>query len=110
MTGAMVPARLFTDGYDEAFSAPGEPRPHYAELVAALEATDLWELRETVNRRVARAGVVFRTKGQVNAFLVDPIPRIIDAEEWAALAAGLEQRVRALNAFVPDAYGARRIV
>jgi len=106
----MVPVRLFTDGYDEAFSATGEPRPHYAELIAALEGTDLWELRETVNRRVARAGVVFRTKGQVNAFLVDPIPRIIDADEWAALAAGLEQRVRALNAFVPDAYGARRMV
>jgi uncharacterized circularly permuted ATP-grasp superfamily protein len=101
---------LFTDGYDEAFTAPGEPRPHYAELIAALDATDLWALRETVNRRVAEAGVVFRTERQTNAFLIDPVPRLIDAEEWAALAAGLAQRVRALNAFVIDAYAARRVV
>ncbi|HUR86228.1 MAG TPA: circularly permuted type 2 ATP-grasp protein [Solirubrobacteraceae bacterium] len=43
-------------------------------------------------------------------FLVDAVPRVITGEAWDELAAGLQQRVRALNAFVADAYGERRIV
>ena len=110
MTETAAPAGQFTDGYDEAFEAPGVPRPHYAELLGALEGTDLAALRDAVNARVADRGVVFRSKQGENAFLVDPIPRIIPAEEWALLSAGLRQRVEALNAFVHDAYGERRIV
>lgn len=37
------------------------------------------------------------------------MPRLLAADEAARLAAGLEQRVRALNAFVVDAYGERRM-
>jgi uncharacterized circularly permuted ATP-grasp superfamily protein len=44
------------------------------------------------------------------AFHLDPIPRVIRADEWAPLEAGLAQRVRALNAWVADVYGERRIV
>jgi carboxylate-amine ligase len=43
-------------------------------------------------------------------FEVCPVPRLLTADEAARLAAGLEQRVRALNAFVADCYGERRIV
>jgi uncharacterized circularly permuted ATP-grasp superfamily protein len=110
MTETTVPDRQFTDGYDEAFAASGEPRPHYAEILAALEGTDLLAMRDAVNARVAAAGVVFRSKQGANAFLIDPVPRIFGAEEWSALSAGLRQRVKALNAFIHDAYGERRIV
>ena len=40
----------------------------------------------------------------------DIVPRVIDAQEWAYLARGLEQRVRALNAFVADVYGPREFI
>ncbi|HEX5618096.1 MAG TPA: circularly permuted type 2 ATP-grasp protein [Solirubrobacteraceae bacterium] len=43
-------------------------------------------------------------------FLLDPVPRVIPAEDWADLEAGLLQRVRALDAFCADVYGERRIV
>jgi len=95
--------------YDEAYAAPGVARPHYAALLDALAEVDLAALRDGVNARLHRAGVRFAT-GEDDAFVVDPIPRIFTAAEWDALAAGLEQRVRALNAFVVDAYGPRRIV
>jgi uncharacterized circularly permuted ATP-grasp superfamily protein len=98
------------DPYDEAFSAPGRPRPQYAALLAALDGVDLSALRDAVNARVERDGVTFTTSEGEQAFVIDPIPRILAADEWAALAAGLEQRVRALNAFVLDAYGDRRAV
>ena len=43
------------------------------------------------------------------SFELDPVPRLIDAAEWERLEAGLAQRARALDAFVADAYGERRI-
>jgi uncharacterized circularly permuted ATP-grasp superfamily protein len=103
------PSDTLPDPYDEAFATPDVPRPHYAALIDALGGVDLAALRTAVNDRVARDGVSFAT-GNGEAFVVDPVPRLIPADEWAALAAGLEQRTRALNAFVLDAYGERRIV
>ena len=38
------------------------------------------------------------------------MPRVLTAEEWHDVKVGLAQRVKALNAFVADAYGARSIV
>ena len=110
MSEAALSADVSADEYDEAFSAPGVPRAHYAEVLGALEGIDLAALRDAVNARVAEQGVVFRSKEGENAFLVDPIPRVFPADEWALLSAALRQRVDALNAFVHDAYGERRIV
>ena len=56
--------------------------------------------------RVAAEGVTF---GE-GPFLLDPLPRVISAADWALLEAGLLQRVRALDAFCADVYGERRIV
>src|SRR4051794_37009802 len=101
---------LALEPYDEAFGPDGEPRPHYAALLDALAGVDLDALRDAVNARVRRDGVTFTTSEGEQAFVIDPIPRILAADEWSALAAGFEQRVRALNAFVLDAYGERRAV
>ena len=37
---------------------------------------------------------------------LDPIPRLVPAADWAVVAAGVEQRHRALNAFLAEAYRA----
>jgi len=91
--------------YDEAFAGWGAPRPHYARLLAALAEHDLEELSQTVTRRVTEAGLDFGDE----SFSVDPVPRLLTATEGSVLRTGLAQRVRALNAFVLDAYGNRRI-
>ena len=54
--------------------------------------------------------MVFRTPEGDDAFVVDPVPRLIERAEWERLERGLAQRVRALNAFLADAYGERQIV
>src|SRR4051812_37486807 len=90
--------------YDEAFTGEGEPRPHYAELLAALGETDLDELADRVDRHLGASGVTF---GEGSAFHLDPVPRLVTAGEWAELETGLAQRVRALDAFVDDMYGER---
>src|SRR3954464_14757727 len=93
--------------YGEAFTGEGEPRPHYAELLAALGETDLDELADRVDRHLRASGVTF---GEGSAFHLDPVPRLVTAAEWAELEAGLAQRVRALDAFVADVYGDRAAV
>jgi carboxylate-amine ligase len=96
--------------YDEAWAAPGVPRPHYAALLGRLRDADLGALAAEVSRRTADAGVAFGEGAGPGSFAVDLVPRILTATEWSNLAAGLEQRVRALNLFLADAYGERRIV
>jgi len=39
-------------------------------------------------------------------FDIEPLPRIIDGDVWTELAAGVEQRARALDRFLADVYGA----
>ena len=93
--------------HDEAFARAGEPRPHYAPLIGALGEHDLRSLAAASADAVRARGAYF---GDSDAFVVDPVPRVLASGEWAELAAGLAQRVRALEAFLADVYGARRIV
>ncbi len=52
----------------------------------------------------------FTTKSGTLPFVVDPVPRIITADEWATIEAAVAQRVAALNRFVLDVYGEQSIV
>jgi uncharacterized circularly permuted ATP-grasp superfamily protein len=97
---------LDTGHFDEAFAEAGTSRPPYAMVIDALARQDLVELRERVRSNVERIGLSF---GPGAPMTVDPVPRVIDADEWEALEAGLLQRARALNAFVLDAYAEQRI-
>ena len=95
---------------DEAFHEDGAPREPYRELVAALAGADLEGLRHRLDGRLERDGVTFGGGRATRVFEVDPVPRIIAAQEWAWLAPALAQRARALCAFVADAYGEQQIV
>jgi uncharacterized circularly permuted ATP-grasp superfamily protein len=96
--------------FDEALEADGRPRPQYDGVLDALGACDLHKLSVGIAAELTARGVRFGTWPQSRPFVVDPVPRILPAPEWAQLAAGLGQRVRALNRFLADAYGERRIV
>ena len=75
---------------------------------------NLYQQTETVNNLLARYGVKFGIykdgvfKEQLFPF--DPIPRIIPKEEFDYLERGLKQRVNALNRFLADIYGEKRII
>lgn len=47
---------------------------------------------------------------QERLFPFDPIPRVLEADEWALLEKGLRQRVAALNLFLRDIYDQKHIV
>jgi uncharacterized circularly permuted ATP-grasp superfamily protein len=84
------------------------PEP-YTERAPALDGRRLDALARAVQAAIDGAGVTFGAKGD-ERFHVDPVPRLIAADEWAGLEAGLAQRVRALDAYCADVYGERRIV
>ncbi len=92
--------------FDEAYAADGSPRRPYAEVLDALARHRLEALRKRVQDSAAELGLDF---GPGQPIAVDPVPRLIEAAEWEALADGLLQRARALNAFLLDAYGDQRI-
>ncbi|EFA22759.1 hypothetical protein BIFGAL_03793 [Bifidobacterium gallicum DSM 20093 = LMG 11596] len=81
---------------------------------SATLATELIERREAINRELSRNGVRFGIYKdgtyEDRLFPFDPIPRIIPSNEFDELERGLKQRVNALNAFLRDVYGEKRIV
>ncbi len=68
----------------------------------------------TINQLLARYGVKFgiykNNTFREQLFPFDPIPREINAKEFSFLEKGLKQRVIALDLFLRDIYGERKIV
>lgn len=68
----------------------------------------------TVNKLLARYGVRFgiykNGTFKEQLFPFDPIPRVIEADEFDYLERGLIQRVTALNRFLLDVYGEKKII
>ena len=75
---------------------------------------DLIRHERQINQQLARYGVKFGIykNGEFHErlFPFDTIPRIITAQEWSSLEKGLIQRVKALNLFLKDIYGRKRIL
>ena len=61
-----------------------------------------------------RTGITFNVYGAADAeerlIPFDIVPRILSGKEWAQLAKGVEQRVRAINAFLHDIYHRQEIL
>jgi len=98
-------------------SAGGAPRPGFETLarwLAETQAAELDRRQQAAEAAFRSLGITFNVYGDEEAaeriIPFDIIPRIFAAAEWERLSAGLEQRVRAINAFVDDVYGARRIL
>jgi uncharacterized circularly permuted ATP-grasp superfamily protein len=100
------------EAYDEMFDRGGNPRLGYSRVLAEFLVThaDRFDhIRARADQMFLNEGVTFNvygdSAGAERIFPFDPVPRVIDAQTWAELEAGLIQRVRALNAFVADVYG-----
>jgi carboxylate-amine ligase len=110
--GALSAAYPDVEG-DEAIHPGGRPVPLYRPMITLLERLGATTLRDREHERDARQAadsVVFAAMGEKRPFQTDLVPRLIAMEEWSALATGLEQRVRALEAFLCDIYGPRRAI
>ncbi|NIK45956.1 circularly permuted type 2 ATP-grasp protein [Variibacter gotjawalensis] len=95
----------------------GSIRPAYQELdrwLKTIEQSVLETRRKEAELLFRRIGITFAVYGEDNAkerlIPFDVLPRILMAQEWDVLKRGLEQRVRAINAYLKDIYGKRDIL
>jgi uncharacterized circularly permuted ATP-grasp superfamily protein len=96
--------------YDEAVTDGGLPRRSSVGGLRAVQSHQVGELAAAVSGDAAAEGVCFHSVGGDQAFVIDPVPRVIGADEWELVEKGLIQRVCALNSFVADVYSKRLIV
>lgn len=98
---------------DEAVGPGARPRPAFRDLAAFFTG---WDAETAIDRCAARDAwtrehhVGFVVDGGAQEFGCDLVPRTISAYEWSQLERGLGQRARAIELFLRDAYGDRRIV
>ncbi len=103
--------------YDEMFSPDGNVRKHCEPLhgkFQQFETDDFLSRKATSELYFMRQGITFNVyhdnKGSERIFPFDPVPRVIPADEWELLEAGLTQRITALNLFLHDIYHDQEIL
>ncbi|MHA6287788.1 circularly permuted type 2 ATP-grasp protein [Maricaulis sp. CAU 1757] len=95
----------------------GKVREPYAAYAEWAEQADPSRLRAKAREAEAffrRIGITFNVYGDEASderlIPFDVVPRILAAREWARLERGIDQRVRAINAFLHDLYHGQEIV
>ena len=103
--------------FDEMLRPDGGARRAYSGYAAWFEGQQLAALRKKADEADAvfrRTGITFNVYGANEAeerlIPFDIVPRIIGAKEWSRLSRGIEQRVRAINAFLHDIYHRQEII
>jgi len=103
--------------YDELIDSAHRPRPAATKLfeyLSAFSPDELNERRTAVDAAIMTMGITFTIYSDGSnidrAWPFDIIPRVMAAEEWRRVDAGLRQRLMALNMFINDLYNEQKIV
>lgn len=112
----MSETSLFDDygpmvGFDEMYAGPAHGpavRDEYGAIHQAFRAMGDDEIRvraEALASSYLDQGVTFGVAGEERPFPLDIVPRVIEAADWRHVDLGVQQRVKALEAFLADVYG-----
>ncbi|MFN3510717.1 MAG: circularly permuted type 2 ATP-grasp protein [Tsuneonella troitsensis] len=108
---------IAAEPFDEMRDPAGAVRPAYADYSKWYDEQDRDWLRRKDREAEGvfrRTGITFNVYGEDAAeerlIPFDMVPRIVSAPEWRRLTRGIEQRVRALNAFIHDLYHRQEII
>jgi len=103
--------------YDELLTPTGDVRKHWQPFIDRLETTGAESMRrgvELARRLIVENGVTYNVyadpQGKDRPWALDTLPLILPADEWATIAAGVEQRARLLDAVLGDLYGPQRLL
>jgi uncharacterized circularly permuted ATP-grasp superfamily protein len=103
--------------WDELFAAARTAHEYCRPLVdylGQLGPKEFQERRQNADWAFINQGITFSVysdrRGTEKIFPFDMIPRVVSAERWKKLEAGLLQRIQALNQFLYDVYHDRRIL
>jgi uncharacterized circularly permuted ATP-grasp superfamily protein len=102
--------------FDEMLSGAGA-RPPYGAYAAWFDGQNNARLSSKSQEAEAffrSSGITFNVYGQADAeerlIPFDLVPRILSNGEWTKLSKGIDQRVRAINAFLHDIYNRQEIL
>ena len=102
--------------FDELMEGPGQPRAAaraVADYLATLDDAELQGRKQAADSAILEMGISFTVYSEGEnidrAWPFDIIPRVIPRREWERVAAGLEQRMTALNLLIDDIYNEQRI-
>jgi uncharacterized circularly permuted ATP-grasp superfamily protein len=105
------------DTYFDEMQTAGGVRDPYAVYDAWFREQNMARLEQKAREAEGffrRTGITFNVYGQDDAeerlIPFDLVPRILSAREWAVLEQGVDQRVRAINAFLHDIYNRQEIL
>lgn len=103
--------------FDEMFGRGDDARAPYRCYKDWIDGEDLGRLRKKsaeAESYFRSTGITFNVYGAEEAverlIPFDVVPRIIAGDEWDRLTRGIEQRVRAINAFIYDVYHRQEII
>lgn len=103
--------------FDEMVADGSTTREPYTDYLGWFNGEDPKRLLRKSSEAEAlfrRTGITFNVYGEDAAderlIPFDVVPRIVSAREWKFLSRGIEQRVRAINAFLYDIYHRQEIV
>ena len=108
---------LFSDyqasgpAFDEMIADEGVRTAYSSALrqLGKLEAVEVRSRADYLKSTYLDQGVTFDIGGEERPFPLDIVPRILLADEWAVVEAGVAQRVKALEAFLADVYSDGRV-
>ncbi len=91
-----------------------QPYSEYENWFSSQDPTRLTKKSKEAEAFFRRIGITFNVYGQSAAqerlIPFDLVPRILSNREWTKLSRGIEQRVRAINAFLHDIYNRQEIL
>ena len=91
-----------------------QPYAKYENWFSSQDPTRLTKKSKEAEAFFRRIGITFNVYGQAAAqerlIPFDLVPRILSNREWTKLSRGIEQRVRAINAFLHDIYNRQEIL
>lgn len=103
--------------FDEMLGGGDDVRRPYQDYKNWLDHEDVKRLhRKSADAEAffRKTGITFNVYGQDEAderlIPFDVVPRVLSAREWRKLSKGIEQRVRAINAFLYDIYHRQEIL
>ena len=103
--------------WDEALWHANFPRRHWRKLMVTLGRLGFRQLTrrwQTGQQLIQANGVTYNVygdpQGKERPWLMDPIPLIISAEEWAHIESSVAQRANLLNTMLGDLYGDRTLI
>ncbi|MGN6085992.1 circularly permuted type 2 ATP-grasp protein [Trinickia sp.] len=102
--------------WDELRDAAGAPRAPWRRFFGLLGedgVAGLEHAAQAVARQVRDNDITYNAyadNGESRPWALDPLPFILDENEWAVIERGVAQRARLLEALVADIYGQQRVL